>query len=104
MAGETIVNRAAMATAYQQVQDAVDQVKAQQSQLAGYQSQLEAGWAGQASSAFSSAYAAFNADFTKVLQALQLIQEKLVTTDRQYTANEEAQTAAAQRVQGLLNR
>jgi WXG100 family type VII secretion target len=104
VAGETIVNRAAMATAYQQVQDAVDQIRGQQSQLAAYQSQLESGWAGDAASAFTNAYAGFNADFTKVLQALQLIQEKLVTTDQKYTANEEAQTAAANRVAGMLNR
>jgi WXG100 family type VII secretion target len=104
MAGETIVNRQAMATAYAQIQEAVDQVKSQQSQLAGFQSSLEAGWAGEASSAFTAAYTAFNGDFTKVLNALQSIQERLVATDRQYTANETAQTQAANRVASQLNR
>jgi WXG100 family type VII secretion target len=104
MAGETIVNRAAMATAYRQVQEAVDQVKGQQSQLGGFQEQLQAGWVGEASSAFTGAYTAFNADFSKIIQALQLIQEKLVATDRKYTANETANTAAANRVMGMINR
>jgi len=103
MAGETAVNRATMATAYQQCQDAVDQVKAEQSRLAGFHADLSGGWIGEASSAFTSAYTAFNADFTQVLQALQEIQEKLVVTQHHYTVNEEEQTAAARRVQGLLN-
>jgi len=104
MAGESAVNRAAMATAYNQCQDAVDQVKAEQAKLGGFHSEMMGGWIGQAASAFTGAYTEFNADFTKVLSALQEIQEKLVATQRRYTANEAQQTAAANRVQGLLNR
>jgi WXG100 family type VII secretion target len=104
MAGESAVNRAAMATAYNQCQDAVDQVKAEQSRLAGFHSEMMGGWVGMAASAFTSAYTEFNADFTQVLSALQEIQEKLVSTQRRYTVQEQQQTAAANRVQGLLNR
>jgi WXG100 family type VII secretion target len=103
MAGESAVNRASMATAYQQLQDAVDEVRGQQSRLAGYQSDLQAGWKGVASSAFASAYEAFNADFTKVISALQTMQEKMVTTQHRYTVNEQEQAASATRVQNLLN-
>ena len=103
MAGESAVNRAAMVTAYNQLQEAVDQVKAQQSRLGGNQSDLQAGWRGDASSAFTSAYTAFNADFTKVLNAMQQMQEKLVATEKRYSVNEAEQTASATRVQGLLN-
>lgn len=103
MAGESAVNRAAMTTAYNELQSAVDQVKAQQSRLSGFQADLQGGWVGDASSAFASAYTAFNADFTKVIQAMQTMQEKLVATEKRYAANEAEQTASAHRVQGLLN-
>jgi WXG100 family type VII secretion target len=92
-----------MVTAYNQLQQAVDQVKAQQTRLGGYQADLEGGWKGNASAAFSSAYQAFNADFTKVISAMQTMQEKLVATEKRYSVNEAEQTASATRVQGLLN-
>jgi len=103
MAGESAVNRAAMAQAAVQVEDAVGQVRGQQSQLGAFHGDLMAGWQGMAASAFTNAYNSFNADFTQVLNALQRIQEKLVGTHARYVANEETQTAAATRVQGLLN-
>jgi WXG100 family type VII secretion target len=104
MAAESAVNRAAMAQAAGQVEDAVGQVRSQQSQLAAFHGDLMAGWQGQAASAFTNAYNSFNADFSQVLSALQGIQEKLVGTHSKYVANEEVQTAAANRVQGLLNK
>jgi len=103
MAGESAVNRAAMAQAAVQVEDAVGTIRGQQSQLAGYHSDLMGGWSGEAASAFTNAYNSFNADFTKVLNALQGIHEKLVGTHSKYVANEATQTAAANRVAGLLN-
>jgi WXG100 family type VII secretion target len=103
MAGESAVDRASMATAYQQLQDAVDQVRGQQSRLAGFQADLQSGWQGMASSAFATAYEAFNADFTKVITALQGLQEKMVSTQQRYSVNEQEQAASANRVQGLLN-
>jgi WXG100 family type VII secretion target len=103
MAGESAVNRAAMATAAGQVEDAVGQVRAEQSRLGGYHGELMGGWQGTAATAFTNAYETFNADFTKVLNALEGIHEKLVGTHARYVANEETQTAAANRVQGLLN-
>jgi WXG100 family type VII secretion target len=104
MAGESAVNRAAMATAGQQVEDAVNQVRAEQSRLSGFHAELTGGWVGDAASAFTNAYNSFNADFTTVINALQSIQEKLVTSRARYEATEERQTAAANRVQGMLNR
>jgi WXG100 family type VII secretion target len=103
MAGESAVDRSAMATAAVQVQDAVGTIKGQQSQLAGFHSGLMGGWQGQAASAFTNAYEAFNTDFTQVLNALQGIEEKLVQTRAKYQATEDTQTAAANRVRGLLN-
>jgi WXG100 family type VII secretion target len=103
MATESAVNRAAMAQAAVQVEDAVGQIRAQQSQLAGHHSDLMGGWQGQAAAAFTGAYESFNSDFTQVLSALQGIQEKLGTTRTRYQSAEETQTAAANRVRGMLN-
>ena len=66
MAAESAVNRAAMATAAKQVEDAVTQVRGQQSQLAGFHGDMMGGWQGDAANAFTAAYEAFNADFTQV--------------------------------------
>jgi WXG100 family type VII secretion target len=103
MAGESAVNRAAMAQAAVQVEDTLGTVRGLQSQLAGFHGDLMAGWQGMAASAFTNAYNSFNADFTQVIQALQGIQEKLVGTRARYETTEETQTAAANRVSGLLN-
>lgn len=104
MAGESAVNRASMAQAAVQVQDAVGQVRGQQAQLAGFHGDLMGGWQGMAANAFTNAYEAFNADFTKVLNALQGIEEKLSANRVRYQATEDTQTAAANRVMGMLNR
>jgi WXG100 family type VII secretion target len=101
-AGESAVNRQAMATAAQQVESAVTTIRGLQSNMNGYASQMQAGWQGQAASAFANTYEAFSADFTKVLQALQNIHEKLVATDATYTTTEEANVGQVNRVAGLL--
>jgi WXG100 family type VII secretion target len=103
MAGESAVNRAAMATAAQQVEDAVTQVRGQQSQLAGFHGDMMGGWQGTAASAFTTAYEQFNADFTQVINALQEFQPKLTTTRSKYEANEQVLTSSANRVAGQIN-
>jgi WXG100 family type VII secretion target len=101
--GDSAVDRAAMATAASQVEQAVSVIQGLQSSMNGYVSQLQAGWQGQAASAFSSTYEAFTADFAKVRNALQSIQEKLVSTRGTYQATEETNTSQVTRVAGLLN-
>lgn len=101
-AGESAVNRQAMATAAQQVQSAVTTIQGLQSSMNSYSSQMQAGWQGQAASAFANTYEAFSQDFTKVLNALQNIQEKLVGTDTTYTTTEETNVSQVNRVAGLL--
>ena len=102
-AGESAVDRAAMATASSQVEQAVSVIQGLQSSMNGYASQLQGGWQGQAATAFSNTYEAFTADFAKVLNALQSIQEKLVSTHGTYQATEETNTSQVTRVAGLLN-
>ena len=102
-AGESAVDRAAMATASSQVEQAVSVIQGLQSSMNGYASQLQGGWQGQAATAFSNTYEAFTADFAKVLNALQSIQEKLVSTHGTYQTTEETNTSQVTRVAGLLN-
>jgi WXG100 family type VII secretion target len=104
MAAESAVNRASMATAAKQVEDAVAQVRGQQSQLTGYHADLMNGWQGDAANAFTSAYEAFNADFTAVINALQEFYPKLTTTRSRYEANEQTLTSASNRVASQINR
>jgi WXG100 family type VII secretion target len=91
-----------MATAAQQVESAVTVIRGLQSSMNGYNSQLQAGWQGQAATAFAGTYEAFSADFAKVLNALQSIQEKLVSTRSTYESTEETNTAQVNRVMNAL--
>jgi WXG100 family type VII secretion target len=100
--GESAADRAAMATAAQQVDSAVTVIRGLQSSMNGYNASLQGGWQGQASSAFASTYEAFNADFAKVLNALQGIQERLVSTHSTYTSTEEANAQQVSHVQSAL--
>ena len=104
MAAESAVNRAAMATAAQQVEDAVTQVRGQQSQLAGFHSDMMGGWKGDAATAFTAAYEAFNADFSQVISALEEFYPKLTTTRSRYEANEQTMTSVSNRVASQINR
>lgn len=103
MAGESAVDRAAMQTAANQLQSAVDTVRSAQSSLMGQQGEMMGGWQGNAASAFTQAFEAFNADYTKVIAAMQRIQEALQVNQRQYTASEEANTQLSTRVHTALN-
>ncbi len=103
MAGETTVNRAQMATAATQVEDAVGRIRGLQSQMNGYHSELRGGWEGNAATAFTNAYESFSADFAKVVNALDAIHEKLVGTRSNYQATEDSNTSTVNRVSGLLN-
>jgi WXG100 family type VII secretion target len=103
MAGETSVDRAAMATAAGQLQDAVDEVRAQQARLTSAHGTMMGGWTGDAASAFTAAYESFNADFTKVITAMQGIQTRLVGTRANYEASEQANVTSANKIAGLIN-
>jgi WXG100 family type VII secretion target len=102
-AGESAVDRAAMAQAANQVDAAVQTIRGLQSSMNGYNSALAGGWTGQAATAFGTTYEMFGADFAKVLNALQTIHDKLVTTQHNYTATEDTNTSQVKRVAGLLN-
>ena len=92
-----------MAQAANQVESAVSVIRGLQSNMNGYNAALQGGWTGQAATAFGNTYEAFSADFAKVLNALQTIQEKLVSTQQTYTVTEDTTTGQVNRVAGLLN-
>jgi WXG100 family type VII secretion target len=102
-AGESAVDRATMAQAANQVESAVSVIRGLQSSMNGYNSALQGGWTGQAATAFNGTYEAFSADFGQVLNALQVMRGKLVSTQATFTTTEETTTSQVGRVAGLLN-
>jgi WXG100 family type VII secretion target len=101
-AGESAVDRAAMAQAAQQVEAAVSRIGQLQANMNGYTSQLSGGWQGNAAVAFTRTYEMFSADFAKVLNALQVIHEKLVSTHNTYQATEDANVAQVNQLAGVI--
>ena len=101
-AGESAVNRASMAQAAQQVEAAVGVISGLQANMNGYTSQLGGGWQGNAAVAFTRTYEMFSADFAKVLNSLQVIYEKLVSTRNTYQATEDANTARVNQVASFM--
>jgi WXG100 family type VII secretion target len=104
VASETSFNRSAMATAATQVEDTVGQIKALQSRLNGAHADLMGGWQGQSASAFTAAFNEFNADFSKVIQALDEMHSKLVVSRTNYNSSEDANATSASRIANVLNR
>ena len=101
-AGESAVNRASMAQAAQQVEAAYGVITGLQANMNGYSSQLGGGWQGNAAVAFTRTYEMFSADFAKVLNALQVTHDKLVSTRNTYQATEDANTARVNQVAGMI--
>jgi WXG100 family type VII secretion target len=103
VAGESAFDRAQMAQAATQVSTAVGEIQGLQSRLAGSHDSTTAGWQGQAATAFTNAYVEFNGDFTKVIQALNNLGDKLRVAGVNYNATEEANQASANKISSILN-
>jgi WXG100 family type VII secretion target len=104
MAGEVTVDRAAMVTAANQVDSALGEVRAAQTRLNGVHDQLAGSWKGVASTAFTNAYMQFTSDFAIVINALQGIQERLVSSHSNYNATETANTQTMNKIAAALNK
>jgi WXG100 family type VII secretion target len=104
VAGETTFDRNSMATAAAQVEEAVAQIRGLQSRLNGSHADTMAGWQGESASAFTAAFEEFNADFSKVISALDVMHEKLIGSRVNYNASEEANSTSANRIASALNR
>lgn len=103
MAGQSQVDRAAMAQAAQKLDEACGTTRGIRTQLQGHKGELLSQWEGQAAAAFNRVFDAFDQDFAKVLNAMQEMQEKLVQTQQMYTRTEEDQTATVNSVANIIN-
>jgi WXG100 family type VII secretion target len=103
VAGESAFDRQLMAQAATQVGSAVGEIQGIQSRLAGAHDSTMGGWQGQAATAFTNAYMEFNADFTKVLAALNNLGEKLRAAGVNYNTVEEANQSSANKIVSALN-
>lgn len=100
---ESAFDRSLMAKAAGQVEAAVGDIHGTQSRLAGAHETMMGGWQGQAAAAFTGAFQEFNVDFTKVITALNNLQEKLVQSRANYETVEESNTTSANKIAGVLN-
>jgi WXG100 family type VII secretion target len=92
-----------MAQAATQVSTAVGEVRALQGRLNATHDSTMGGWKGPAASTFTSAFMEFNADFTKVIQALDNLGEKLRVSGVNYGTVEQANTSSASKIISALN-
>ena len=93
-----------MVTAAAQVENALGQIRSLQGRLDGFHADLSSTWKGTASAAFTNAFMKFNEDFSIVIRALQGIQERLVSSHKNYNATEAANAASASKISSMLNR
>ncbi len=103
MAGVASHDAQQMATAASQVEAAVGEIKGLQSNLAAAHENLQSGWVGTASSTFTNAFTEFNTDFTKVLNALNNLGEKLRASGQNYATVESANQSSANKIISSLN-
>jgi len=93
-----------MVTAANQIENALGQVRGQQSRLVGIHDQLAGSWKGVASSAFTNAFTQFNEDFTIVINALNQMHERLVGTHNNYNTVEAANQQTSNKIAAALNK
>jgi WXG100 family type VII secretion target len=103
VAGVSAHDSALMAQAAQQVNSAVEEIRALQSQLASAHDSMMGGWQGAAASTFTSAFTAFNTDFNKVINALNNLGEKLQQSGANYATIEAANKSGASKILGALS-
>lgn len=99
-AGQSQVDRAAMAQAAQLVDEAVQRTRALQAQLDSQMSAMMTGWAGEAAALFERVFAGFSADLTNVINAWQGLGEKLGGSQARYSASEQSKTERVSQIGG----
>lgn len=103
MSGTSSVDRAEMAKAAGQIDEALGNVSNIQRTLGSNVQGLMATWQGNAATAFLKAFTDFDSQFSVVLNELEGIHGKLTDTQARYSSNEAEQEAATQGIVGLLN-
>jgi WXG100 family type VII secretion target len=92
-----------MQTAIGQVGTAHSDIQQQRQLLAGYASDLAGGWQSTASSAFQSAFEAFDGEMQKLLAALNNIQNNLQVNHNNYQNVEDTNQSVVNKVAGAIN-
>jgi WXG100 family type VII secretion target len=103
VAGESAFDRSLMARAATQVGSAVSEIHGTQGRLSAAHDSTMGGWQGQAATAFTQAFVEFNADFNKVITALNNLGEKLRQSGVNYNTIEESNTTSANKIITALN-
>ena len=103
MSGKSSADRAEMAKAAGQINDALGTISNIQRQLGSNVQGLMATWQGNAATAFLKAFTEFDQQFSVVLNELDGIHGKLTDTQSRLTHIEQEQVAAANPIVGLLN-
>ena len=103
MAGVSQHDMQSMAQAANQVSTAVGEVQALQGRLNATHDSTMGGWKGPAAQTFTAAFMEFNADFTKVIRALDNLGEKLRASGVNYSTVEQSNTSSANKIAQVLN-
>jgi WXG100 family type VII secretion target len=103
VAGLTAHDSQLMAQAATQVSTAVGEVQGLQSRLSAAHDSTMSGWQGTAATTFTAAFAEFNADFTKVINALNNLGDKLRASGANYATVEQANASSANKIVRALN-
>jgi WXG100 family type VII secretion target len=103
MAPTSGADRAKMAQAAAQIEEAANDIKGLQNGLNTQKGAMMAGWVGNAAAAFERVFNEFNGAFNTTLNELNKIHEKLVDNRIRYEANEEQTQADIARLNALLN-
>lgn len=103
MAPQSAHSQQQMQAAAGKVTDAHAAISKIKTGLHGHHGELMTQWKGESAGKFTQVFNLFDTEFTKVLQDLNIIHEKLVHTRVKYNAAEQQKKAAVNRVDGLLN-
>lgn len=102
MAGSFNVTEADLAKASQSVQQTVADIQSQMRSLQSAVEPLGASWKGQAYQAFQQLMERFQADGTKLTQALDAIGQAIDANNKTYTATEQQNHSAISNILGSL--
>ena len=101
--GQSQVDRAAMAQAARQVDEAVQKTRALQAQLESHKSSMMTGWVEDSAALFERVFSTFSTELTNVITAWNDLGEKLAGSHARYTADQQAKTERVSQVQPTAN-
>ncbi len=100
---DTAIDLAKARQAAQRVDKAAGVIRGLQVRIQGHKDHLRSGWDSTAARSFDDVFSHFDADFTRVLKALDTLHENLNQGTRTYEKSVADQQAAVNKVNQLLN-